>query len=238
MKNGVTVEPELIHFVNEIVAKKTWPKHHDKPQSGVTADHFVERDGIQFAGTHLILGFWGGKKLDNLQLMENSLRDCVSNCGATLLHIHLHHFTPNGGISGVAVLAESHISVHTWPERDFAAFDIVMCGDAQPEEAIAILMRAFTPNKINITENLRGGRWPCLNFQKRCMTPYVGGIMAFAWGTDNRSLRRTEAQTLASRYMTSKIKTRYDNPDLHHAAFALPQYLIIDSETVPRQMIN
>ncbi|MGD8835378.1 MAG: adenosylmethionine decarboxylase [Desulfobacteraceae bacterium] len=156
MKKIVTVEPELIHPVNEIVTKKTWPEHHDKPQAGVPADHFVERDGIQFAGTHLILDFWGAKKLDNLQLMEKSLRACVSSCGATLLHIHLHHFTPNGGISGVAVLAESHISVHTWPERDFAAFDIFMCGDARPEEAIAILMRAFSPKMMNITENLRG----------------------------------------------------------------------------------
>jgi len=62
--------------------------------------------------------------------MEATLREAVLQAGATLLHIHLHHFTPNGGISGVAVLAESHISVHTWPERNFAAFDVFMCGDA------------------------------------------------------------------------------------------------------------
>ena len=80
--------------------------------------------GSVFAGTHLILDFWGAKYLDNLQRMESALRECVEKCRATLLHIHLHHFTPNGGISGIAVLAESHISVHTWPERDFAAFDI------------------------------------------------------------------------------------------------------------------
>jgi S-adenosylmethionine decarboxylase len=156
MKRVVTVAHELIRPVDATIAKKTWPEHHDKTQAGVPADHFVERDGVQFAGTHLIIDFWGAKKLDNLQLMEKSLRECVSSCGATLLHIHLHHFTPNGGISGVAVLAESHISVHTWPERDFAAFDIFMCGGARPEEAIAILMRAFSPKMLNVTENLRG----------------------------------------------------------------------------------
>jgi S-adenosylmethionine decarboxylase proenzyme len=46
--------------------------------------------------------------------------------GATLLHIHLHHFEPNGGVSGVAVLAESHISIHSWPKRGYAALDIFM----------------------------------------------------------------------------------------------------------------
>ena len=108
-------------------------------------DHFITRDGVQFAGTHLLLDLWGAKHLDQLDRMEQAMRDCVEVSGATLLHIHLHHFTPSGGISGVAVLAESHISVHTWPERDYAAFDVFMCGDAQPENSIAILKRAFFP---------------------------------------------------------------------------------------------
>jgi S-adenosylmethionine decarboxylase len=80
----------------------------------------------------------------------------MPQCQATLLHIHLHHFTPNGGISGVAVLAESHISVHTWPERSFAAFDIFMCGNARPEEAVPVLKRAFLPTTMRISEQLRG----------------------------------------------------------------------------------
>jgi S-adenosylmethionine decarboxylase len=88
--------------------------------------------------------------------METALREAVEVCGATLLHIHLHHFTPNGGISGVAVLAESHISVHTWPERGYAAFDVFMCGDARPELAIGVLQRAFTPESIDVHEHRRG----------------------------------------------------------------------------------
>jgi S-adenosylmethionine decarboxylase len=51
----------------------------------------------------------------------------VDAAQATLLHIHVHHFQPNG-ISGVAVLAESHISIHTWPEVGYAAMDVFMCG--------------------------------------------------------------------------------------------------------------
>jgi S-adenosylmethionine decarboxylase len=119
-------------------------------------DHFISRDGVTFAGTHLIIDLWGAKGLGDLARMERALRDCVSVSGATLLHIHLHHFTPSYGISGVAVLAESHISVHTWPERDYAAFDVFMCGDAQPHKAIAILEAAFAPARTKVTEIQRG----------------------------------------------------------------------------------
>lgn len=119
-------------------------------------DHFVTRDGVECAGIHLIIDLWGASRLDDLALMERTLREAVRECGATLLHIHLHHFTPNGGISGVAVLAESHISVHTWPERDYGAFDVFMCGDAEPVRSVAVLERAFAPARVDVHEHLRG----------------------------------------------------------------------------------
>lgn len=121
-------------------------------------DHFLEKDGIKFAGYHLIFDMWGATGLDDLQLMEDSLRLAVNEANATLLHIHLHHFTPNGGISGVAVLAESHISVHTWPEYGFAAFDVFMCGDAAPHKAIEVLKQAFAPQRVKLSELQRGRR--------------------------------------------------------------------------------
>lgn len=119
-------------------------------------DHFIRRNGIEFAGTHLILDLWDARYLDDLGRMEATMREAVDVCGATLLHIHLHHFTPGNGISGVAVLAESHISVHTWPERSFAAFDIFMCGNARPELAIPVFKRAFNPGSMSLSEQLRG----------------------------------------------------------------------------------
>ena len=134
-----------------------WPVHSQKPANRIDQlDHFVCRDGREFAGTHLILDLWDASNLDDLERMENALRECISAARATLLHIHLHHFTPYGGISGVAVLAESHISVHTWPERGFAAFDVFMCGDADPEKTIPVLMQAFSPGKCNVTSHFRG----------------------------------------------------------------------------------
>ncbi len=157
MKREAIATQPVLPTIGLATCNADWPNHHDDASSaGVSADHFVERDGTVFAGTHLILDLWGAKNLDNLKVVERALRESVDRCNATLLHIHLHHFTPNGGISGVAVLAESHISVHTWPERDFAAFDIFMCGEAKPEEAICVLKRAFCPKVMNIRENLRG----------------------------------------------------------------------------------
>ncbi len=156
MKKEVFAIHDVARSSNANACKNTWPEHRNISPTGSSEDHFVEKDGVLFAGTHLILDLWGAQKLDDLEHMENALRECVDKCMATLLHIHLHRFSPNGGISGVAVLAESHISVHTWPERDFAAFDIFMCGEAKPEEAIAILKLAFSPKTMQITENLRG----------------------------------------------------------------------------------
>ena len=57
------------------------------------------------------------------------------------MHLHLHRFEKEQGISGVAVLAESHISVHTWPGKKFIAFDIFMCGDTKPELAAKYLIQ-------------------------------------------------------------------------------------------------
>ncbi|NNF99499.1 MAG: adenosylmethionine decarboxylase [Desulfobacteraceae bacterium] len=156
MYNNNSEERKVMVTVEENNITHIWPEHCSGSPDGERLDHFVERNGLEFAGTHLILDLWGAHRLDDLNHMEKTLRECVEKAGATLLHIHLHHFTPSGGISGVAVLAESHISVHTWPERDFAAFDIFMCGEARPEEAIAVLKRAFYPKSMKITENLRG----------------------------------------------------------------------------------
>lgn len=119
-------------------------------------DHFKLVDGVRFAGSHLIIDMWDAHYLDDPELMRSTMIDAVNAAGATLLHIHLHRFTPYGGVSGVAVLAESHISVHTWPENGYAAFDIFMCGDAVPAKAAEVLERAFRPGRTETVEHRRG----------------------------------------------------------------------------------
>ena len=118
-------------------------------------DHFIRRDGKVFAGTHLIIEVVNGTGLDDEARIQQAFRDCVTSCGATLLHIHTHKFSPQG-VSGVAVLAESHISVHTWPEIGYGAFDVFMCGDAQPWKAVDVLKAAFATDDVRVREFLRG----------------------------------------------------------------------------------
>jgi S-adenosylmethionine decarboxylase len=119
-------------------------------------DHFVVRNGVRCAGAHLIVDLYDAERLDDVDHIETTLRRCVEAAGATLLHIHLHHFEPNGGVSGVAVLAESHISIHSWPERGYAALDVFMCGNAEPDKCIPVLRQAFNPGRLAVSELLRG----------------------------------------------------------------------------------
>ena len=69
---------------------------------------------------------------------------------------HVHEFGGEGGVSGVAVLAESHISVHTWPELDYAAFDVFMCGTCNPEKAVETLCARLNPDRFTVDERKRG----------------------------------------------------------------------------------
>ncbi|MDA0997873.1 MAG: adenosylmethionine decarboxylase [Proteobacteria bacterium] len=140
-------QPTAVHDGTGVAHRQT--EENDK-------DFFQVRDGVKFAGTHLIIDVYGGSRLDDLDHVEAALRKAVTAADATLLHIHLHHFTPNGGISGVAVLAESHISIHTWPECGYAALDVFMCGAANPHATIEILREAFEPDRIALEEHLRG----------------------------------------------------------------------------------
>ena len=118
-------------------------------------DHFAVRNGVRCAGVHLIVDLHGAKRLDDIDHIEATLRRCVDAAKATLLHIHLHHFQPSG-VSGVAVLAESHISIHTWPEVGYAALDVFMCGSANPDACIPVLREAFSAKRLGVNELLRG----------------------------------------------------------------------------------
>lgn len=109
-----------------------------------------------YAGKHLIVDLWQCQRLTDIAFIEDAMRRCVQDCGANLLHIHLHHFTPNNGVTGVALLEESHISVHTWPELGYAAFDLFMCGAADVDAALPILKQAFCPRSWHCHHLLRG----------------------------------------------------------------------------------
>lgn len=147
----------MVSAIQRLPEEPVWSSNHTVSVSNENKDYFKEEHGLKFAGSHLIVDLWNAEHLDNLQLIEQTLRDCVDVAGATLLHIHLHHFEPNGGVSGVAVLSESHISIHSWPERGYAALDIFMCGDAKPHACIKVLQQAFGANcQVQLVEHKRG----------------------------------------------------------------------------------
>lgn len=114
------------------------------------------KDNIKFAGTQLIVELWNGRNFSSLPKIRMILKDSVKVCGATLLKINLHKFSSTGGISGVAIIKESHLSIHTWPEYKYAAVDIFVCGDVDPYKAIPALKKGFRPDKIQISELKRG----------------------------------------------------------------------------------
>jgi len=119
-------------------------------------DFFIQQDGETFAGTHLLIDLKNGSHLDDLAHIKAALIRCVTAAKATLLRIDLHHFEPNGGVSGVAILAESHISIHSWPEHSYAALDVFMCGGAEPHKAIDVLKEAFETDDVDVQEIRRG----------------------------------------------------------------------------------
>ncbi len=109
-------------------------------------------------GQHVLADFSGvgAELLRDSGALETLLRAAAGAAGATVLASHFHHFGTDGGVTGVVLLAESHMSLHTWPERGFAAADVFMCGCADPMAAIEILSSALEPSDRQIEVLIRG----------------------------------------------------------------------------------
>jgi S-adenosylmethionine decarboxylase len=107
----------------------------------------------QPAGVHLLADMSGiaADLLTSCLKIEQLLRDAAEAAGAHVLHSHFHGFGEGQGVTGVVLLAESHISIHTWPEAGFAAADIFMCGASDPQRALALLRRALQPVGCTVT---------------------------------------------------------------------------------------
>jgi S-adenosylmethionine decarboxylase len=86
-------------------------------------------------GHHLIADLRGASRLEDAAHIESCLVAAAAAAGATLLEVRLHSFGPGQGVTGVAMLAESHISIHTWPEFGSACVDIFMCAPSSDLDA-------------------------------------------------------------------------------------------------------
>ena len=122
----------------------------------ILEDHFILEGNTAYAGKHIIIDLWECCFDNKVATLKKILRQAIKISRAKTLHMHMHRFGKELGISGVAVLAESHISVHTWPERKYVAVDIFMCGDTNPELACEYLIKTLKPKKKKIEIIKRG----------------------------------------------------------------------------------
>ena len=109
-------------------------------------------------GRHLLMELkdCNGEVLDDVNALKDALLTAANEAGATVLGESFHRFSPHG-ISGVIIIAESHLFVHTWPEYGYAAADIFTCGDSvRPEKAAEILIRKLGAREHSIKEIQRG----------------------------------------------------------------------------------
>jgi len=115
--------------------------------------------GMKVLGRHLIAELHGcpPELLVDLDLAVNILREATRISGATYLGEFHTVFEPQGGISVIVAVAESHLSIHTWPEYGYVALDIFTCGEStDPWKAYEYIVSRYRPEKVNVTEIRRG----------------------------------------------------------------------------------
>lgn len=140
-----------------VATSQAWPSAARSPlKKPAEAGSAVSAVPATQVGEHLIVDFWGARNINDVASLQRVIELAVNASGATLLHIHLHRFDDGEGVTGVALLAESHITVHTWPENDYAAFDIFMCGSTDPLLALEVLRAELRPVREQIQHIFRG----------------------------------------------------------------------------------
>lgn len=111
-------------------------------------------------GTHRILDYWGCsfESLDDLEGIRAMFHEGLRQSNATVIDIVLHQFSPQG-VTGIASIAESHVSIHTWPELGYAAIDVFSCGNTmQVDRLLAHFEAVLKPNEKKEVRLERGER--------------------------------------------------------------------------------
>jgi S-adenosylmethionine decarboxylase len=111
---------------------------------------------LKSVGRHVILELWGCSNLNSVEVVEQALHEIVDATETTLLDLRVYPFTPIG-VTGVAIVSESHIMIHTWPEYGYAAVDVFTCGEqTSPDAAIPVVRKHFAPDRVQVMEMNRG----------------------------------------------------------------------------------
>ncbi|MNJ29689.1 adenosylmethionine decarboxylase [Paenibacillus bouchesdurhonensis] len=109
-------------------------------------------------GRHVAVDTWGVdfEVLNNAELLQAHLVEAAESCGATVLSVQSKQFEPQGA-TVLVLLSESHLSIHTYPERGFAAIDCYTCGETvDPQLAIDYLVSVLKPEKVYAKKIIRG----------------------------------------------------------------------------------
>jgi S-adenosylmethionine decarboxylase proenzyme len=107
-------------------------------------------------GRHLIIEMFEAENLNDAGLLETALKETVEAIQGTLLDCRVVQF-PVHGVTGVAIISESHVAVHTWPEYAYAAVDIFTCNmDVDMQPGIDVMRKHFVPGRIDVREVPRG----------------------------------------------------------------------------------
>jgi S-adenosylmethionine decarboxylase len=143
--------------------RRAYPPEPDQPgqpgpprAGGAPKGQFTQDpDGSRYAGVHVLVDLWQVSGAGDPAFVRGTIEQAIASCGATLLELRLHQFDP-AGITAVAVLSESHLSFHSWPQEDFVAVDIFTCGDLDPRRAVSVLRERLAPGRVAITTHRRG----------------------------------------------------------------------------------
>ena len=123
----------------------------------MTNDYFkTDSSGREYAGDHILLDLYGAVQLDNPEWIERVIEKACEVAKAQVILSNYHSFGQDQGVSGATILSESHITIHTWPERGFASIDVFMCGKANAMAAVQYLIAAFCANHFEIKTEKRG----------------------------------------------------------------------------------
>lgn len=110
-------------------------------------------------GRHVLIELWDcNPGINQPECVRAAICQGVKEIGATLLHLYVHEFSPQG-VTGVATLAESHLALHSWPEHGYLAADVFTCGDqVDPLALVGVLKEWFQPGFVEVKELERGCR--------------------------------------------------------------------------------
>ncbi len=137
---------------------KTWGVAHTAKYI-FHPEYIYQELNMSALGTHTLIELWGcNQAINDVETIRTALVRAVDAASATLIELHVHQFSPQG-VTGVAILAESHMSLHSWPEHDYLAADFFTCGTTcQPENVLAVFNELFEPDDVEVKTIPRGVR--------------------------------------------------------------------------------